>query len=423
MPTDASGRAQVKVKLPDNLTRYRVMAVSVAGGKLAGAGESAITARKQLMARPSAPRFLNFGDRAELPVVLQNQTDEAMSVNVAVRATNAELTEGAGRRVTVPANDRVEVRFPVAAVKPGTARFQIVSRFRQRERTPPKSRFPVYTPATTEAFATYGVIDEGSVAQPVKAPADAVKTLRRTGSHDRVDATSGTDRRCHLPRHYPYECSEQIASRVIAIAALKDVLTAFKAKDLPSPQALRDSVSADIKTPARSCKTTTAASTSGGAANAPCPYVSVHVAHALVRAREQGLRRAEEMLENVAQLPARNRREDSGRLQRRGEARDSGLRALRRALMKDRDPREARVSSSPTRAASKSSHSNRSAGCLPVLSGDAHSATQVASHPPPPEQPRHRDRGRGALRGLLQRRRLHHPRTPTAAPTASCSRR
>src|SRR6185503_16878544 len=109
LPTDAQGRAQVKVKLPDNLTRYRVMAVSVSGGKLAGSGESAITARKRLMARPSAPRFLNYGDTAELPVVLQNQTDQALDVSVAVRASNAEVTGDAGRRVTVPANNRVEV--------------------------------------------------------------------------------------------------------------------------------------------------------------------------------------------------------------------------------------------------------------------------------------------------------------------------
>src|SRR5919205_203680 len=107
--------ARAKVKLPDNLTRYRIMAVAVAGGRQFGGGEATITARLPLMARPSAPRFLNFGDKFELPVVIQNQTDEAMTVDVAVRATNAQLTEGAGRRVTIPANDRVEVRFPAAA--------------------------------------------------------------------------------------------------------------------------------------------------------------------------------------------------------------------------------------------------------------------------------------------------------------------
>src|SRR5262249_37103437 len=39
LPTDANGRASVKVKLPDNLTRYRVMAVAVAGEKQFGIGE------------------------------------------------------------------------------------------------------------------------------------------------------------------------------------------------------------------------------------------------------------------------------------------------------------------------------------------------------------------------------------------------
>src|SRR5262249_10910947 len=127
LPTDSDGRTSVKVKLPDNLTRYRVMAVAVAGDKLFGAGESAITARLPIMARPSAPRFLNFGDRIEWPVVVQNQTDKPLQVDVAVRAANAQLIEGQGRRVTVPANDRVELRFPATTTRPGTARFQIAA--------------------------------------------------------------------------------------------------------------------------------------------------------------------------------------------------------------------------------------------------------------------------------------------------------
>ena len=49
------------------------------------AAEANLTARLPLMVRPSAPRFLNFGDSFELPVVLQNQTDEPLSVDVAIR--------------------------------------------------------------------------------------------------------------------------------------------------------------------------------------------------------------------------------------------------------------------------------------------------------------------------------------------------
>ena len=127
MKTDAKGRAVVDVKVPDNLTRYRIIAIAVAGERQFGKGENALTARLPLMIRPSPPRFLNFGDTFQLPVVVQNQTDAPMTVKVAVRASNAAITDGAGREVTVPANDRVEVRFPAAAALAGTARFQIVA--------------------------------------------------------------------------------------------------------------------------------------------------------------------------------------------------------------------------------------------------------------------------------------------------------
>jgi uncharacterized protein YfaS (alpha-2-macroglobulin family) len=293
--TDVNGRAQVQVKLPDNLTRYRVMAVAVAGGTQFGSGESTITARLPLMARPSAPRFLNFGDRFELPIVLQNQTDAPMAVDVAVRATNAALvnTSGAepgqlntgGRRVTVPANDRVEVRIPAAAVKAGVARFQIGA-VSGRWSDAAEVELPVWTPATTEAFATYGEIDQGAINQPVKAPADVFPQFG--GLEIETSSTQLqelTDAVIYLTT-YPYECSEQLASRIITIAALRDVLTAFKAKDLPAPTAMEAAVTRDLK------RLQGMQNEDGGfgfwqRGNASWPYLSLHVAHALARAKQE----------------------------------------------------------------------------------------------------------------------------------------
>ncbi|MDT4897799.1 MAG: alpha-2-macroglobulin [Acidobacteriota bacterium] len=296
VPTDASGRASVTVKVPDNLTRYRVMAVSVAGGKQFGSGESVITARLPLMARPSAPRFLNFGDRFELPIVVQNQMDTPMRVDVAVRATNAELTDGAGRRVTVPANDRVEVRLPVAANRAGTARFQvgIVS---GRWTDAAEINLPVWTPATTEAFATYGEIDDATaMIQPVRAPSNVFKQfggLEITTSSTQLQAL--TDAMLYLMA-YPYECSEQLSSRILAVAALRDVLSAFKAKDMPKPEEMLKAVARDIE------RLKARQSDDGGFGfwrrdDVVFPYVSVHVAHSLQRAKEKNFPVPPEMLE------------------------------------------------------------------------------------------------------------------------------
>ena len=125
--TNANGVATVAFNLPDSLTRYRVMAVAVDGPDRFGSTESTITARLPVQVRPSAPRFLNFGDRFELPVIVQNTTATDVQVDVVVQASNLVLEGAVGRQVTVPANDRVEVRFRAAANLAGTARLRVAA--------------------------------------------------------------------------------------------------------------------------------------------------------------------------------------------------------------------------------------------------------------------------------------------------------
>jgi hypothetical protein len=231
--------------MPDNLTRYRVVAIAVAGDKQFGKGESAITARLPLMVRPSPPRFLNFGDTFQLPVVIQNQTDQMMTVRVAARTTNLALTDGAGREVAVPANDRVEIQLPAAAVQAGAARVQVVG-VSGAMSDAANLELPVWTPATTEAFATYGVIDAGAVKQAIALPGNIWPQfggLEVTTASTNLQAL--TDAVLYLV-HYPFDCAEQRSSRVLAIASLRDVLAAFKAKDLPSAAALEASVDRDL---------------------------------------------------------------------------------------------------------------------------------------------------------------------------------
>jgi hypothetical protein len=286
VPTDADGRAEVEVKVPDNLTRYRVMVVAVSGEKEFGKTESSITARLPLMVRASPPRFLNFGDRFELPVVIQNQTDNPMIVDVVVRAANAVAEGPAGQRLTVPANDRLEVRFPYTTESAGTARFQ-VSAVSGQWADAAEFSLPVYTPATTEAFAVYGTVDEGAIAQPVAAPGDAYVQfggLEVSTSSTALQALS--DAVLYLVS-YPFECSEQLASRILAVAALRDVLSAFQAEGLPSPEALVSAVEGDIEL------LVGLQNADGGwpvwqRGRDSWPFYSIHATFALVKARDKG---------------------------------------------------------------------------------------------------------------------------------------
>ncbi len=302
--TDVNGRAEISFKVPDNLTRYRVMVVAVADGNKFGMGEANITARLPLMIRPSAPRFLNFGDQFELPVVVQNQTDEPMEVSVAIRASNLIASEVIsdqvavtnddvltdtlvmGKLITVPANDRLEVRFPVATVNAGTVRVQVAAAAGAYADAA-EIELPVYTPATTEAFAVYGTVDEGAVAQPVAAPQNVFPQFGGLEINTSSTALQAlTDAVLYLVT-YRFECSEQLASRILGVAALRDVLTAFEAEGLPTPEEMEKAVQRDID------RLQGMQNDDGGfpvwvRGEESVPYYSIHVAHALQQAKLKG---------------------------------------------------------------------------------------------------------------------------------------
>ncbi len=96
-------------------------------------------------------------------------------------------------------------------------------------------------------LAVYGVLDEGSVAQPVIAPTGVFTQfggLEITTSSTALQAL--TDAFVYLVQ-YPFECSEQLASRILAVAALRDVLTAFQAEGLPEPAAIEAAMARDLE--------------------------------------------------------------------------------------------------------------------------------------------------------------------------------
>jgi hypothetical protein len=172
----------------------------------------------------------------------------------------------------------------------------------------------VWTPATTEAFATYGTLDDSApvVHQPVALPGQIVPQIG--GLDVQVSSTnlqSLTDAFLYIV-HYPYECAEQRSSRIASIAALRDVLAAFHARGMPSAAALATSMANDFAHLIQMQGTNGGFSFWGEPGATDEPYLSVFVANALARAAAKGydvpsvlLSRAKPYLEHIAlHLPA-----------------------------------------------------------------------------------------------------------------------
>jgi hypothetical protein len=158
---------------------------------------------------------------------------------------------------------------------------------------------PVYTPSTTEAFATYGVLDdEGARAQPILSPEDVFPQfggLEITTSSTALNSLS--DAVLYLI-DYPFNSSAQMASRIMAIAALRDVLSAFNAEGLPSPEEMEKSIQMDLEGLSK------LQNWDGGfpywsKGYESIPFHTVHVAHALQRAKEMGFEVNDQVWGNV----------------------------------------------------------------------------------------------------------------------------
>ncbi len=310
LTTDANGKAEVNFTLPDSVTRYRVMALAVAGNEQFGSAESIVTTKMPMMVKPSPPRFLQLADRCELPVVIQNQTDKPLQAQIAMRADNAQILES-GKTVTVPANDRVEVRFSTVATGFGKAQFQCAAVSGEYSDAAEFS-LPVLVPASSETFAAYGVVDKGIAVQKLDTPKDVFPELGGLSIETSSTAVQSlTDAYIYL-RDYPYSCSEQISSRLIAMLALQDTLTAFGILKGDEQERFKTIVKADIDTLEKRQGNEGGFGLWSAAESTEWPYVSIQVTRALHLAKSKDYKvndnvatRALEFLKNIEQyLPS-----------------------------------------------------------------------------------------------------------------------
>ena len=242
--TDDKGRATLEIKMPDNLTTFRIMAVALDRGRVDrfGQGEAQVKVRKLLLLRPSLPRFLSVGDRVQAAVMVHNETNSEGTVDVLLRGRNIRAAREAGslprsagrarqtytarKRIKIAAGRATEVRFEVEPVTAGPARLQFAA-VMGKETDAVEKQLPVLLPATTEAFATYGMTDT-SVAQQVVPPKNALPGYGGLEVAMSSTAVGGLEDAVRYLVDYPYECTEQTASRILPIFALKDILREFK---------------------------------------------------------------------------------------------------------------------------------------------------------------------------------------------------
>ena len=113
--TGSNGEANVTVTLPDNLTTWRMDARAVTQDTLVGQATLDIVSTKPLLVRPQTPRFFVANDQARLGTAVHNNTDQSLTVNVALQAQGLILQSPVSQTVEIPAHQQAYVTWEVQA--------------------------------------------------------------------------------------------------------------------------------------------------------------------------------------------------------------------------------------------------------------------------------------------------------------------
>ena len=223
--TDENGQGKISFKLPDNLTRYRIMAVAADHKELFGSAEKDLTVKLPLMLQPSLPRFANVGDSFRSGVVVHNQSGSDQEVTVSIKSNGLLVTGPGSVTVKIPNGMGKEVLFDMEAKVPGTATLQFTASSGELGDRSSYS-FPVKTPLSKEVVAAYGVITEKGL-EKVRAPKNVFKEIGGLDLTVGSTALSGLEEAIGSLINYPYGCLEQQLSRLVPIVTLRDVIKSF----------------------------------------------------------------------------------------------------------------------------------------------------------------------------------------------------
>ncbi|MCP3964912.1 MAG: hypothetical protein GY750_11080 [Lentisphaerae bacterium] len=127
--TDASGRAQLPISLPDNLTTWVIRAWSISEDCQVGQGEAEVLVSKDYIARLEIPRFLNVGDTVTVSAIIHNRTklQGKISTTLETAGRNLQLLSSGEVENTIVPYKEIRVDWKVRALEAGQGVVQLKS--------------------------------------------------------------------------------------------------------------------------------------------------------------------------------------------------------------------------------------------------------------------------------------------------------
>ncbi|MCB9438095.1 MAG: Ig-like domain-containing protein [Anaerolineales bacterium] len=238
--TDANGKATVSLELPDNLTTWTFDARALTTQTQVGQTTIEVVTTLPLLVRPATPRFMVVGDRVQLAMVVNNNTEAAQDIEAYIQAAGVELEGDSQQTVTIEAGSRARISWwaTVQDVEYVDLTFIAVGQDGYQDAakpslaTGPDGTIPVYRYTAPDKVGTAGILREGGadvegISLPPRFDDREGELVIRT---DPSLAVTTIDSLNYL-ENYPHQCIEQTVSRFLPNAVTYRALASLGVQD------------------------------------------------------------------------------------------------------------------------------------------------------------------------------------------------
>jgi uncharacterized protein YfaS (alpha-2-macroglobulin family) len=232
LQTDSRGHATVKVTLPDTLTTWRMTALGITSDTRVGVATNDIVTSKDIVVRPTVPRFFVSGDQVSPGAIVHNFTAGALDMHVTLEAEGLDVSGDHSQTVTVPAGEDVVVRWQTS-VPFGVDSAKLTFRAEGGAASDAVSlTLPIYGYWTPETAATAGETSD-KASEAVEVPYYVRPDAGELTVSVCPSLASGVNATLTYLDEFPWESAETTVSRFLPRLALNQAVRELGLTDLP----------------------------------------------------------------------------------------------------------------------------------------------------------------------------------------------
>jgi uncharacterized protein YfaS (alpha-2-macroglobulin family) len=227
LSTNKEGLAEVSLKMPENLTTWRIKVWGMGHGTRVGEGQTDVVTRKDLILRMQAPRFFVQKDEVVLSANVHNYLKDAKQVEVALELDGKTLQPMGELKqsVKVEPNKEARIDWRVRVTDEGQAVVRMKA-LTDQESDAMEQKFPCYVHGMLKMEARSGAIRPEDAAGKMTFQVPAERRPKESRLEVRFSPTLAGSMVDALPYmvDFPYGCTEQTLNRFLPTVITQKVL-------------------------------------------------------------------------------------------------------------------------------------------------------------------------------------------------------